>query len=431
MMQQQKYPNFKSSGVAWLGDIPEHWQTRRFKSVIESTINGVWGDEPKQDENDFVCVRVADFCYDKLTISDQNLTLRNIEPSQQCSRSLEQGDLLIEKSGGGDTQPVGRVVKVSLNEQAVCSNFIARLVTTNVIDNSFLAYVFYGAYSVSLNTRAIKQTTGIQNLDLYAYLCENFALPPIDEQKKIVDFLNRETATIDTLIAKKQQLIQALQKQRMALISHAVTKGLDPRVRMKESGVEWIGKMPAHWELIRLKFLFKFLNSRRIPLSAEERGDMERVYPYYGASGIIDHVDSYLFDESLILVAEDGANLFSKSTPLAFIAEGKYWVNNHAHILRPRDSRIKYWEYVLTTIEYDPWITGSAQPKLTIENLGSIVLPEPPDDEKQLITNYLNYQISALDTLIVKTREGIDKIQKYRTTLISSAVTGKIDVRNR
>ena len=110
---------------------------------------------------------------------------------------------------------------------------------------------------------------------------------------------------------------------------------------------------------------------------------MAKEYPYYGASGVIDHVESYLFDEPLILVAEDGANLYSRSTPLAFVAEGKYWVNNHAHILRPLDGLVTYWAHVLGCVIFDPWISGSAQPKLTGENLGSIPLPLPPVRERE------------------------------------------------
>ena len=156
---------------------------------------------------------------------------------------------------------------------------------------------------------------------------------------------------------------------------------------------------------------------------------MTKEYPYYGASGIIDHVDDFIFDEPLILVAEDGANLFSRSTPLAFIASGKYWVNNHAHILRPIEGPIDYWSYLLASIIYDPWITGSAQPKLTKDNLGSIHLPVPSKNERTGIVEFLNRETSKLDSLIAKIRITVGKLNEYRSALISAAVTGKIDVR--
>jgi len=202
-----------------------------------------------------------------------------------------------------------------------------------------------------------------------------------------------------------------------------------PYPKYKPSGIEWLGEVPEHWEVKRLKFLFRNLDCRRIPLSAEERSYMEKKYPYYGASGIIDSVEDYIFNESLILVAEDGANLLSRSTPLAFVAEGKYWVNNHAHILKPQCGPLRYWEGVLQTYDYTPLITGAAQPKLTAENLGIIPLPAPPINEQHFIATFLDRETARIDALIEKVRQSIDLLREYRTALISAAVTGKIDVR--
>lgn len=254
-------------------------------------------------------------------------------------------------------------------------------------------------------------------------------IPSLDEQRAIAAFLDRETARIDELIAKKQRLIELLAEKRTALISHAVTKGLNPDAPMKDSGVEWIRSIPEHWDVRRLKFAFHFLNNMRVPISGEERASMAKEYPYYGASGIIDHVDGYIFDEPLILVAEDGANLYSRSSPLAFIVRGQYWVNNHAHILRPDSGPITYWEAVLQTVEYDPWVTGSAQPKLTKENLGEIPLPLPPLQEQNRIARFIEAAEAGPLPLVDRIRNAVEHLREYRSALISAAVTGKIDVR--
>jgi type I restriction enzyme S subunit len=254
-------------------------------------------------------------------------------------------------------------------------------------------------------------------------------LPPLPEQRAIAAFLDRETAKIDALVAKKRRLIELLQEKRAALISRAVTKGLNPDVPMKNSGIEWLGEVPEHWETRELRYALEFLNHRRIPISGEDRAVMEKKYPYYGASGIIDAVDNYIFDEPLILIAEDGANLLSRSTPLAFVAQGKYWVNNHAHILRPKHGPIRYWEGLLRTIEYQPWVTGSAQPKLTKENLGSVKLPIPPVEEQVAIAGRIERDQGLLDPINETLNKAIDHLLEYRTALISAAVTGKIDVR--
>lgn len=156
---------------------------------------------------------------------------------------------------------------------------------------------------------------------------------------------------------------------------------------------------------------------------------MPRDYPYYGASGVIDYVEDFLFEEPLILIGEDGANLLSRSTPLAFEARGKYWVNNHAHILKPVSGPFAYWSNLLCIVQYAPWITGAAQPKLTKDNLGTILLPCPPVIEQEAITEFITKASRKIDTLVVAIDEAIDRLTEYRTALITAATTGKIDVR--
>lgn len=263
-------------------------------------------------------------------------------------------------------------------------------------------------------------------------------VPPAEEQQTIARFLDAKTTQIDALVAHKRQLIAKLKEKRSALIARTVTRGLppeaakaaglEPNPQMKDSGVDWLGKIPVHWTAKAVRYIFRNCDSRRIPLSSEERADLEKLYPYYGASGVIDMVDDYLFEESLILVAEDGANLLSRSTPLAFLATGKYWVNNHAHILKPLSGDIHYWVATLETFDFSPLITGAAQPKLTADRLAGIQLPVPPRAEQTAIADYLMSKTSELDDLVVQAVTVIDRLTEYRQALITSAVTGKIDV---
>jgi type I restriction enzyme S subunit len=432
------YNEYKPSGIEWLGEVPEHWDVDRLRWSVTCCQNGIWGDVP-DGQNDIICVRVADFDRIALRVNIDEPTVRAVMPNDRGSRLLRRGDLLLEKSGGGELQPVGAVVQYDHDVEAVCSNFVARMSVASGFNARFLTYLHAHLYSRRVNVRSIKQTTGIQNLDSMGYLDDRVAIPTLDEQCTIGAFLDRETARIDALIEKKQRQIELLQEKRASLISHAVTKGLpaaaaaqaglNPNVKMKDSGIEWLGEIPEHWDVRRLKFLFGNLDHRRIPLSAEERSYMEKKYPYYGASGIIDSVENYLFNEPLILVAEDGANLLSRSTPLAFIAEGKYWVNNHAHILKPFTGSLRYWEGVLQTYDYTPLISGSAQPKLTGENLGDIPLPAPPVEEQLAIAVFLDQATYQVESLVAKVHASVEILREYRTALISAAVTGKIDVR--
>jgi type I restriction enzyme S subunit len=268
-----------------------------------------------------------------------------------------------------------------------------------------------------------------QNLDYKDFKRLEIAIPTKSEQERIVAFLDQKTAEIDAAIEKKQRLIELLKEQKSILINQAVTKGLNPSAPMKDSGIEWIGQIPAHWEVKKVKAVMKNLDSRRIPLSGEERGRMkERVYDYYGASGVIDKVESYIFDEPLIIIAEDGANLVMRNLRLAMIASGKYWVNNHAHILKPIYGDIRYYCDALECVDFNPFISGAAQPKLTKDALKNISLPVPPHNEQEIIADHL----SSIDEQIAMNEDAcvrqIEKLQEFKQTLIAHAVTGKIKV---
>lgn len=191
--------------------------------------------------------------------------------------------------------------------------------------------------------------------------------------------------------------------------------------KYKESNIFWLKKVPKDWVIKPIKYLFNSLDSKRIPLSTVERGKKQGQYPYYGASGIIDYVDEYIFSEPLILIGEDGANLLMRSSPLAFIAKGKYWVNNHAHILKPINTNLIYWANLLNAIDYTIWVTGAAQPKLTIENLKSIQIPEPSAKEQKAIADFLAHETKQIDTLIAEKEKLLKLIDEKRSATIATA----------
>jgi type I restriction enzyme S subunit len=170
---------------------------------------------------------------------------------------LEEGDLLLEKSGGGELQPVGCVVIYDDPQPAVCSNFIARMQIAAGMNSSFWRYVHAAAYAVRLTTGSINQTSGIQNLDQDRYFNERAAFPPLPEQSTIAAFIDCETAKIDALITEQHRLIELLKEKRQAFIFHAVTKGLNANAPMKGSGIEWLGEVPEHWEVRRVKDVAK------------------------------------------------------------------------------------------------------------------------------------------------------------------------------
>ena len=192
------YPEMKDSGIDWLGSVPNHWEIRRLKTSVEGCINGTWGVDPN-GHDDLVCVRVADFDRIRSRVRLEKKTTRAIPLSERKKRMLRKGDLLLEKSGGGDRQPVGVVVLYEHEVPAVCSNFVARMPVSPESIPGYLTYLHSHLYVKRLNVRSIKQTTGIQNLDSYSYLNERVAFPPLSEQAAIVRFLDHADRRIQAL----------------------------------------------------------------------------------------------------------------------------------------------------------------------------------------------------------------------------------------
>lgn len=221
----------RDSGVEWLGDVPAHWETRRLRDTVGSMLNGAWGEEPGSDggAEELPCVRAADFDRVHFRVSFERAPLRSFSARDLNRRILKKGDLLLEKSGGGEQQPVGAVVLFDSEERAVHSNFIARIRVTDDWSPPFVTYLHAALYAARVNVRSIKQTTGLQNLDAARYLAESFAAPPLSEQVEIAEYLDRETARIDALVEEIEAVVERLREYRTAVISAAVTGKIDVR----------------------------------------------------------------------------------------------------------------------------------------------------------------------------------------------------------
>ena len=414
----KRYPEYKASGVEWIGEIPKHWKVRRNKRIFNErddrsatgkeellTVSHITGVSPRAEKN------VGMFLAETL------------EGYKHCSA----GNLVINTMwawmGALGISTFDGIVSPSYNVyQLKSSEYLPR----------YYDYLYRIPNHVG---EIIRWSKGVWHSRLRLYPDAFFGMsaitPPFREQTQIANFLDRKTGQIDELIRIKERRIELLQEQRTALINQAVTKGLDLNVEMKSSGVEWIGEIPKHWTISKVKHEFESLDNLRIPLNSETRGNMKlKIYDYYGASGVIDKVENCIFDEPLILIGEDGANLYLRSTPLAFKATGKYWVNNHAHVLRPKHGNIDYLTNMLESLDYIHYITGAAQPKLTSDNLMNITVITPPPLEQDRIANFLDRKAGQIDQLITAEQRKIELLKEYRQSLISEAVTGKIDVRN-
>src|SRR5437870_4549660 len=191
-------------------DAPPHWRVIRLRQTVTGCENGAWGAEPRGAEDDVVCVRVADFDRRTLRVSLENPTMRAMPETVRRAKRLRQNDLLLEKSGGGDSQPVGIVVLYRQAAPAVCSNFIARMSAAPGFDPEFLCYLHAALYAMRINCRSIHQVTGIQNLDSDAYLSEIVRIPDFAEQQRIARFLDERGAAIERAATVKLRMIDLL-----------------------------------------------------------------------------------------------------------------------------------------------------------------------------------------------------------------------------
>lgn len=425
----KKYDSYKDSGIEWIGEIPSHWKNTRIKFTVKEEdslfIDGDWIESKVITEDGIRYITTGNVKVGYYSEQGNGYISPQTFLDLNCTEVFE-GDLIISRLNN----PIGRACIVpNLNSRIVTSvdNVIYR--PDSNLNKRFLLHLF-SSKEYFEHTELISRGATMQRISRGMLGNLKIPLPDIEEQTSIANYLDQKTTQLDDLIAKKERLIQLLEEERTAIINQAVTKGLDPTVPMKDSGIEWLGEIPAHWEVKKLAFEFQTLNTKRIPLSAEERGRMVvREYDYYGASGVIDKVENYLFDEDLILIGEDGANLLTRSKRLVFIASGKYWVNNHAHIIKPNTGNINYFCELLELIDYTIYISGSAQPKLTQEALMSIKIPVPPVSEQNSIFMFLENKLQTIDKTIKSAQQEIELLKEYKTALISEVVTGKVDVR--
>ncbi len=408
--------------MPWAGEVPRRWQTVRAKWLFTKM------DRPVRPGDEVVtCFR------------DGTVTLRKNRRETGYTESLKEigyqgvrsGDLVIHTMDAfagacGVSDSDGKSTPV----YSVC-------VPRDGATNSH--YYAYCVREMARNQWVLALSRGVRerstDFRFAAFGDQLVPAPSSSEQSAIVRFLGHAERRILRYIRAKERLIELLEDQKQAIIHQSVTGQIDVRTGQpypayKESGVEWLREVPEHWELSRVKGEFECLNRHRVPLSSVERGKMvSRRYDYYGASGIIDKVDDYLFDDELLLIAEDGANLVLRNLPLAIIATGRFWVNNHAHILKPRRGNIQFLAWVMESLSYLPWISGATQPKLTQDRLMGIAIAVPPRGEQDEMIVLLKDRTIELTSAVTRVNQEIDLLREYRTRLIADVVTGKLDVR--
>ena len=433
------YPKYRDSGVKWLGNIPEHWEIKKLKHLVIFIKNGTTTPQMNY-ETPYKVTRIETISsgkinYKKVGYAEMSLILKKFQ--------LEKYDILL--SHINSLEMVGNSAIFLKEEELYSGMNLLRIQTKKDMDPFYLLWCLKSKFFIytirSIAKHAINQVS-VTISDL-----KDIMLPStqIDEQKAIANFLDKETTHIDSLIQKKQKQIELLKEKRSALITQAVTKGLDPNIKMKDSGVEWLGEIPEHWKLTRLKFLL----SEPLKYGANESAEYdEPLWPRYIRITDIDE-NGLLRDDTFKSIPKeiahpyllkDGDILFARSGATVgktFIYKDSWGQAAFAgYLIRGRFERKKALEkfiyYFSKSRIYWEWIKNSFI-QATIQNVSAekysnLFVPLSQVSEQKAIANFLDKETTRIDSLMEKIKRSIELLKEYRSALITAVVTGKINV---
>jgi type I restriction enzyme S subunit len=443
LQQFRPYPVYKDSGVDWLGEIPAHWEVKRLKLV--ATLN------PRPTELRGFGLEVEVSFVPMEAIGEQGgLDLSKTKPFAEIANGytyFRDGDVVIAKITPCFENGKGAFAKTLTNGIALGTTELHVLRASSPLHPQFLFYVTLSDAFRRLGAAEMYGAGGQKRVP--ESFLENLQqpLPPIDEQCAIAAFLDQEMARIDTLVAKKERLMMLLREKRAALITRAVTKGLDPNARMKDSGVEWLGRIPAHWGVTRLRYGCSLLrDGTHQPPERVAKG-----YPLLSVRNIVDGKLVRLPDDSMISESEFGVLERSFSIQendvllaivgatlgkVALVQPGEpFAVQRSLAVLRPRRELLNFG-YLASFLQSRPFqsvlwqsVGYSAQPGIYLNALASFHVAAPSIREQVAIVEFVRGTAGTIDELIGRIGDAIDRLKELRTALISAAVTGKIDVR--
>lgn len=438
------YPEYRDTGVEWLTTVPKHWanSTLGFDCSVKARLGWKGLKAEEYVDSGYIFLATPNIKGEEIDFDDVNyITKERYDESPEIM--LEEGDVLVTKDGSttGTTALVRR-----LPAPATVNSSIAVLRSFGRLDSSYMFYFFTSEYTQNVITR-MRGGMGVPHL-FQADLRKFFVVaPPLEEQTQIAKFLDYETAKIDALIDKQQQLIALLKEKRQAVISHAVTKGLNPDAPMKDSGVEWLGEVPAHWTTVCLKYFsrvqggyaFKSELFGQVGIPVVRIGDIGRAgqVAVKGCKRVSQDsavgLGAFEVSPGDILMAMTGATIGKAGR----VPEGEpALLNQRVGAFRLKGSALEHeflW-HVLATDAYQEhvWLTadGGAQPNISDTGMLNYRVVLPPIDEQKEVVEFLESRLPKLDALDAAAVAQIELLQERRTALISAAVTGKIDVRD-
>lgn len=444
-MSFPRYPAYKDSEVEWLGEVPEHWEVLRLKHACDVFPSNV-DKHSREDESPVHLCNYTDVYYNERITADMPFMAATASEEQIARFTLRAGDTIITKdSETADDIAIAAYVPESL-PGVVCGYHLSMVRPRVSTCGAFVKRWFDSHYAKS---RFAVAANGLTRVGLGQYALDNveMVLPPPGEQAAIANFLDHETARIDALVAEQDQLIALLKEKRQAVISHAVAKGLDPSVPMKDSGVEWLGEMPAHWDVrtvarVSTKITNGYVGPTRdilvdsgVPYvqATHIKGGQINFDGAYFVTPEWSHVHSKsILAEGDVLLVQTGAG----TGDVGLVSAREVGFNCHALIIvAPDKSQIQgaflsavlqsaYGQQTLESIQ-----TGAMHPHLNCGEVKFVSVPVPPLKEQEAVAAFVQSAAEQFESLTAECKRSAAILQERRTALISAAVTGQIDVR--
>jgi type I restriction enzyme S subunit len=407
--------------------MPEGWRLAPLKRALKG-VNQGWSPQCENrvaEPAEWGVLKVG--CVNGLTFDPTENKALPPELEPDLNFVIQKGDLLVSRANTRELVGMAAIVEHDHPNLLLCDKLYRLQLRSEWAVPTFVVHALRSEPARrQIELGASGASSSMQNISQDVLRELSMAFPPVKEQTAIANFIDEQTARIDALIAEKERLVTSLTELVKAVI-HSIVTGATCTGAVAISN-RYYSAVPPGWKMARVKHIAQSQDAKRVPLNSEERADRQGAYPYYGASGVIDHIDDFIFEEDRVLVGEDGANLVNRATPLAFVATGKYWVNNHAHILKPHDGLCRFWAYAIDALDIFEWVTGAAQPKLTIEALHNLPILVPPLSVRAALQRKAVWEEERIEGLRRHVTGHITRLREYRSSLISAAVTGQLDI---
>lgn len=405
----------KDSGIEWIGEIPEDWELEKMKYHVR--INPVVPNDANAIDDD---TEVSFVPMENLHNGFHEVSTMPYSKMKTGYTEFREGDILIAK-----VTPCFENGNIAEAKNLLSGRgFGSTEILVIRCPKKCARYIFYYLQNPAFKIRAISEMYGVAGLKRIppTFFKESYIPIPSDNQQvKIADFLDSRCAEIDAVIAAKQRQNELLKEQRQSIIFEAVTKGLDPTVTYKDSGVEWIGEIPEDWEVRKIKYVSRMKSGESITAALiDEQGK----YPVYGGNGLRGFAENFTHDGRYILIGRQGALCGN-----VHLVEGKFWASEHAVVVDVFEEYLVDWfDNVLQAMNLNQYSESAAQPGISVDRVLNLSAPVPPKKMQETMVAFLNAKCAELDRVVAANNAVIDKLKEYRQSLIYEAVTGKIAV---